>query len=290
VVVYGGSGPDQTDFSIAGVWSLGDVPAGRNIATTFGGDLLVVSARGAVPLSKLLGGAVTNDPGQYATQKVPTLVQSLMSAHRTEFGWSVVLSPEDGTLLVLVPNGVGMPTIQLAMSLATHGWSMYRGLSMTCSAAWNGQLYYGTVDGSVWINTGTVDGVTLADPTSYMPIEFSLLTSFQAYNTARLKKVELIRTTLLNPGGQLQFQTKVRYGYDLSEPSPLTYAPIPQTSGVWDAALWDSAVWAGDMAAQRGVGGAAGYGPEFAIAFRGQAISKVTLVGWHVFYNLMGRL
>src|SRR5216684_2900573 len=45
VVIYKGTDPnDPTKFAIVGVWYVGGVPAGRRIATDFGGDLLLLSS------------------------------------------------------------------------------------------------------------------------------------------------------------------------------------------------------------------------------------------------------
>ena len=291
VVVYQGTNIASADtFDMKGVWSVGDVPAGRRIASAFGGDVMVLSVLGAVPLSKLSIGNVVFDRSQYATQKIPTLLNSLMGQYKIYQGWAVMLSPEDGTLIVLVPNEVNVSVNQLVMSLATRGWSMYRGLNMTAAASWDGKLYYGTDDGRVLINTGTVDGVTIADPDSYSPIEFSLLTTFQAYGSPGQKIVQFIRTTFMNQGGKLQYESKPLYGYNLTEPAPPDVVPTSAASGTWDTAVWDSAVWAGDNAPTRKIGGGFGMAPEIAIALRGRAISRVTLVGWHLFYTEGGLL
>lgn len=286
VVVYEGTNIASADhFDMVGVWSVGDVPAGRHIASAFGGDVMVLSALGAVPMSKLVIGNVVFDRSQYATQKIPTLFNSIMGQYKNYLGWNVVLSPEDGTLVVAYPNESAVSVSQLVMSLATRGWSMYRGLNMTALAAWDGQLYYGTEDGRVILNTGSVDGVMLDDPDSYSPIEFSLLTTFQALGNPHQKIVQFIRTTFLNPGGELQYETQPRYGYGLTEPAPPPVVPAATGAGVWGTSLWDSVVWAGENAPVRGIGTGFGMAPEIAIALRGRAISRVTLVGWHVFYQ-----
>lgn len=284
VGIYYGTDPAYAaTFGMKGVWQIGGVPAGRRFASRFGGDLLVMSTFGAVPLSKLVR-AQAADRSQYQTAKIPTLVNSLMARYKNFKGWSVQLHPEDGTMIVLVPDEALISRLQLVMSMATRGWSMYRGLNMTAAAEWNGLLYFGNANGEVWINTGSVDGVLLSDASSYTPIEFSLLTTYQALNTPNQKIVQFIRTTFLNPGGQLNFKTIAKYGYDMSEMAPIAALPIASAAGTWDAAIWDQSVWAGDSLPTKKVGGSFGMGPEIALAMRGQSISAVTLVGWHVFY------
>jgi hypothetical protein len=95
---------------------------------------------------------------------------------------------------------------------------------------------------------------------------------------------------VLNPGGQFQYESRVLYGYNMQEPPPIQYIPIVARTGTWDVAIWDSSVWAGDASPERSIGGAQGLGSELAVAFRFLAVSKIALVGWHLFYTLGGRI
>ena len=163
VVIYQGTDPSYAaTFALKGVWSLGGVPVGRRIASDYGGDLLILSNVGAIPLSRLIQGGATGSE-QYETRKIGNLFAQLASTYRLTQGWSVTIHPEDNTLIITVPSGgVDTASEQLVMSLHTKGWSRYSDLPIVSCAAWQGKLYFGTADGRVCVNTEFADGVTLA--------------------------------------------------------------------------------------------------------------------------------
>lgn len=169
VVIYSGTDPTSaTTFGLTGCWSVGGVPAGRRIVTDYGGDLLVESTLGVVPLSKLIVGqpVVNGDRSLYATGKISNLFNQLVANFGELTGWAIHIHPVDNALLLLVPQGDGLATTQLAMSFATKGWTQYRNMPMCSAAVWAGQLYFGTQDGRVCLNTGYVDNVTLGSAQS----------------------------------------------------------------------------------------------------------------------------
>lgn len=291
VLVYKGTNPDEAGaFGLSGVWFVGSVPAGRRVCTDFGGDLLVMSSIGIVPLSKLLVGSVLYDRSQYATHKVSNLFNQLQAGSSLLRGWAARIHPLDATLLVLAPRAEGQPTSQLAMSLATKGWGQYRGMPMGVAAeAFEGTLFFGTEDGRVCVNDGYLDGLTLADPNAYTPVEWSLLTSFQNLGVPNQKRVQLIRPTFLSQGAPPSYQAQARYRWDLTE-AQAPNASVVAGGSVWDTAKWDQAIWGGAYQAQQRVFGATGLGPEAAIAIRGSATARMTLVGIDVVYEQGGIL
>jgi len=289
VVIYKGTDPNSAaTFAIVGVWFIGGVPAGRRIAADFGGDLLILSSIGVIPLSKLVTGTDQTDTSQYATQKIGNLFNKLVSSTGTVKGWSLRLHPEDASLLVMVPVADGQPTQQLAMSLRTRGWSRYRDLPILSAEGWGGKFYFGTADGRVCVGTGNLDNVNLA-ATQFSLIKFSGITGFQNGENARQKQISEIRATYLYEGGLLATAEQARFRYDLTEVTPPS--PVPSNnSNVFDTALFDTAVFGGDFATQQIARGAAGMGPDMAVAFAGSAGSRTVLAGIDVSYTEGGML
>jgi len=291
VVVFGGTDPSiATSFGMIGVWNVGQVPTGRRIATDYGGDLLVMSTVGVFPMSKLVIGNPIIDRTQYSTFKISNLFNFIMGSTSHLKGWSMHLHPEDNALLVTIPTAPGQVTSQLAMSLSTRGWFQYRDLPILSAAPWQGQLYFGTSDGRVCINTGYVDGVTLADPDDFSPIQGSFLSAYSHFGNARQKKVELIRTTFLTLGAAPTFQTRAKYRFDLIESDPVTFVGTSGGSAAWDLSLWDSATWTTVAAASQAVQGSVGMAPEFAVECRFAAASRTTLVGFDIGFRVGGFL
>lgn len=226
VAIYVGTDPSSANtFGLKGVWFVGSVPAGRTIATDYGGDLLILSSLGVMPLSRLIIGNPSVDRTQYATSKISNLFSSLVSAGRNLRGWSIHTHPSDSAVLVFVPVPGSTATIQLAMSTTSRGWTRYRDIPMVSAAVWEGELYFGTDDGRVCRNVGVVDEVTLADPSSGDPIQWSILTRYQG--SPSNVQVQAIRPILLSKETGPVYQATARYDFDTAEPD----APTGTSSG-----------------------------------------------------------
>jgi len=292
VVIYQGTDPaNATTFSIKGTWSVGGVPAGRRIATDYGGDVLILSLVGLVKLSQLVVGqpVVAGDRSQFVTDKISNLFNLLATQNRTLQGWGIYLHPTDNALIVTVPTAPGQPTTQLAMSFATKGWFQYRGLPILSAGVWNGQLYFGTADGRVCSNSGYLDNVLLSDPNTFSPVEFSVITSFQDGGEPRTKRVHMVRALISSATPSPLYQVTAKFDFDLSEPGPVAGSGIAQ-DGTWDHATWDASVWSGDLTASTALSGACGMGRDVAIALRGVATSRTTLIGFDVYFEPGGLL
>lgn len=282
VVIYGGTDPaTASSFAIQGIWNIGAVPAGRRICTNWGGDVLAMSATGIMPLSKLVIGNVVYDRSQYSTYKISNLFNQLQANTASMRGWAMRLHPLDAALIVTVPTAVNQPTQQLAMSLSTRGWHQYRNMPMGIDAcAWNGSFYFASGDGNgrVLINQGYLDGLTLAAPQAYTPIQWSTLTAFSNLGSGAMKQVQTIATRIMSQGGAVSVFAKANYGLDLSE-APQPTGAVLSAGSTWDSALWDAGTWAGQYTPQRNVFGAFGMAPEVAIAVAGSSTARMSLVG-----------
>ena len=221
IVVYQGTDPsDINNFALKGVWFCGGVPAGRRVATDLGGDMLVLSSIGVVPMSRITQGNPVFDRSTYATHKISNLFNQLAYSGRDLAGWHLVMHPQDNALIVNVPQA-DAPTVQLVMSLATKGWSQYRDLpNVTASAAYQGTWYFGTDDGRICVSADYLDAVPL-DGSTFSPIQWEVLSAFQNLGTARKKRVAMVRPTVLAAGGAPAYACEPRFGYDFTELPPV---------------------------------------------------------------------
>lgn len=289
VVIYQGTDPSSaTTWGLKGTWSVGGVPAGRRVATDYGGELLILSSLGVVPISKLVVGGATEDSRLYATAKIANLFSRLMQSRRTMDGWAVHIHPTDNALVVLVPSSSSTADSEpLVMAMQTRGWSQYRDLPIFSADSWNGEFYFGTRDGRVCWNTDYVDEVLLSDPTSYANVEWSVLTAFRNLGNSRQKRIVQMRPTILSGGPYPTVQCTARYGYNFLEPSNPSANPL-SLSGLWDTGVWDSAIWGGEFSPYQPAQGGIGMGREAAVAVRGTAASRTTLVDIHVLFEQGG--
>lgn len=221
VVIYQGTDPaSASTFGLKGVWSVGAVPEGRRFATSSGGELLILSALGLVPLSVLTRGAEKYDPGSSLTRAIGPLYQRLFNAYAGHRGWAVVPHPTANGLLIIVPVSDSGDTQQLFFSFASKGWFVWRDLPMLSAGTFGRELYFGTHDGRVCVQRGYVDDVQVDDSSDFDPVAYSGLTAFWNGGNARNKQVQFIRPILDSDVALPVCQATAKYDYDTVEPTP----------------------------------------------------------------------
>jgi hypothetical protein len=289
VVIYAGTDPASANtWGLAGVLGVGDMPEGRELATDYGGELLLLTRMGIISLRQLMTPAQAIDTSQYATAKIGPLFNAAMLSKGTTAGWTMRLHPEENALMVTVPEAEGTETTQIVMSLPTKGWSRYRDLPIYSNAVFGGQMYFGTVDGKVCINDGYVDGRPLYDPTEYTPVQYAGIGAFLNLGNSRQKQAKLCRAHFLGQSTSPSFAVEARYDFDLTELAPVS--PSPGLGSLWDTGVWDTAVWGGDYSPSSQVRGLIGIGVNVAMAWRGAAVDRTILMGFDVGFTQGGFL
>jgi hypothetical protein len=289
VVVYQGVDP-ATSFGRLGGWFVGGVPSGRRLAATNGGELLLLTSYGLIPISSLVAGRSLLSPDTQATRKVRNLFNATMNDRRSLLGWSIFQSPQDGSMIITYPALAGENRQQFAASLTTSGWAQYSGLPIFAADTWRGALYFGTSDGRLCIHTGGIDNVardgTLAQA---LPISWSGITHFDRNGSSKQKMVKQIRPIFITQGANPAVAVQARYDFDLT---PVSVNPVTPSvpANAWDSALWDTAVWSGGQARYTPMFGASGCGTHIAIAFSGTSIQRMSLVGFDTIYDPGGFL
>lgn len=301
VLVYQGSDPDAAaDSSGAGwmmraQWSVGPVPAGRQFLTRYGGELLILSQAGVVPLSNILRGQDTANSDLYASRKISPLINADMATSRTSLGWSLTVHANRNLLIITTPLSAGGKRHQYVMFIPTAAWTVYRDIPMDAACVWQGSFFFTTSDGRVCIHTGTTDGVAL-NGTGGGSIAFSLLTSFQTLGAeGRVKRVQMVRPLFRSDSAAPVYGLSARFDYDFVEPplgvgGGIVQASVWGPSGSLDVANWDQSYWSGSTVIAQRLQGAQGIGRAVAIALVGQATTDTTLVSFDVLFDVGGYL
>lgn len=284
LVIYEGTDPDVPGFfSQVGAWYVGQVPAGNRWMTDFGGDILVLSTLGVIPVSRIKSGAITQTEDAYASRKISPALSEQLTSLATTRGWEIRIHPEDKTLVVVVPDD----DTQWLMSLHANSWSKSTGVPMATCAEWKGKMYFGSAGGTVYINDGDVDGLNRTGTNTPTAIQWSLLTAFSDIGTASNKRVKQIRPRFITDGAVPQYTVQANYDFDQTLPTSISYV-TPTGAGLWDSAIWNSSTWGSGVGTAGEWRGAAGMGTYAAIAMTGASKSRTTLTTFEVFYDVGG--
>lgn len=243
VGVWQGTDPsDPNKFGLKGVWYVGPVPKYGKFFTSYGGDVMIVSELGVVPVSRLINGQFSEiQPGP--AQKIQSVLSPLVSRLRNNFAWDVFVVPSSDVLVISLPPDANVLR-QYAMNVNTGAWCTFSNMPINCGALLNGQLYFGIQDGRVAKGlTGRLDGVE-TNNTSGNPIEGDVQTAFNAFGSpSLLKKFGLARPIFIANGPpSVKLQINTQYTFTNVGGSP---SFTQQTGALWNSSYWNQAYWTG---------------------------------------------
>jgi hypothetical protein len=240
-----------TGISQIGLYKIG-APIGRRCYTKFGGDLLVITQDGVVPMSGSLQSSRL-DPRVSITNKIQYAMSAAISTYGANFGWCLLYYPKENQLLMNVPITVGTQQ-QYVMNNITKSWCNFTGWAANCWELHVDNPYFGGNGyvGLAW--NGNVDDTS--------NIEGFGLQSFQSYGTALQKQCKMIRYHLQTDGSPSVFGN-VNVDYNLADESALLNFST-SVYGLWDTGLWDSAIWGAGLVPLADWQGATNIGYTFA--------------------------
>jgi len=238
-------------ISQIGLYKVG-APIGRRCYTKFGGDLLVITQDGVVPMSGALQSSRL-DPRVSITNKIQYAMSSAISTYGANFGWQLLYYPKENQLILNVPITEGTQQ-QYVMNNITKSWCNFTGWAANCWELHVDNPYFG---GNGYVGLAW-NGNT--DDTSN--IEGFGLQSFQSYGTALQKQCKMIRYHLQTDGSPSVFGN-VNVDYNLADESAqLNFST--SVYGLWDTGLWDSAIWGAGLVPLADWQGATNIGYTFA--------------------------
>lgn len=245
IVVWEGTDPTTADtFRIKGVWYVGPVPRHGQYWTGFGGDVMIVSQAGLVPMSKLISGQFT-DVQQSPASKIQPVLIKLVNELLDEPYWSVFPVPSSEVLIIKLPARAGVYT-QFAMNVVTGAWCTFSGMPMRCTTMLGGQLYFGTYDGRTAKGLfGDTDEAPLDEEEIGNYIQADIQTAFNPFGTpANLKKFGMAKPIFVAPGApSVRVRINTQYSFSNVAGAP-SYTQSPDSR--WDQSTWTVARWMGD--------------------------------------------
>lgn len=235
VIIYKGTDPSNANaWSLVGVFDL-PTPIGRRCLRRIGSDLMLITIQGVIPLSQ----ALPFDPAATRSVAVTNRIQNAMmlSAQNyvSNFGWELISFPQQGLVLLNIPQSEGATQIQYVMNALTGAWTTFNGWNANCFETFNDSLFFGDNTGNV--NLAYAGGLDLVNP-----IRADVKCAFNYLDEpGRLKNTGMIRPLLVADG---TLTPTIQIDVDFADSSPS--APVTvltPTGALWDSSLWDAAVW-----------------------------------------------
>lgn len=237
-------------ITLIGVYQLG-TPIGKRCYLKYGGDLLIITQDGVVPMSGSLQSSRL-DPRVSITNKIQFAVSQAISSYSSNFGWQLLYFPKENQLYLNVPINEGSDQQQYAQNNITQSWCQFTGWNANCWEIYEDDPYFGGNGYVAKAWDGTDDDGDV--------IEAFGLQSFQSYGTALQKQVRMIRFHFFSTGNPQAFGN-VNVDYDLSD----TTSPIATLeNALWGTAKWDEGVWGSGLTTSAEWQGATGLGYTFA--------------------------
>lgn len=237
VVIYQGDNPgDATAWSLSGRYDIA-APLGKNAFLSVGGDLLIATVEGIVPLSQV----ISKDPAALSLSAVTLAIEPTWNdfvRERSGSPWTLLRFNERNMMVVGMPApDAGAEQVSLVANLETGGWCRFTGApyDISAQAVLLGVHYTGTGAATVY-KTETGGSDNGENYTCSYAGHFDHLGSM-----GPTKSVNLARATFR---ASKTFVPKVSGSVNYTQAFPAAPDSVADSSeDTWDAGLWDTAVF-----------------------------------------------
>jgi len=234
VIVYRGTDPaSSATWALAGVWALG-TPIGTRCLMKYGGDLLILTLNGLVPLASALQSSRL-DPRIAVTDKISGAFSAAASTYGASFGWEMLFSAQNSALIVNVPISVTAQE-QFVMNTDTQSWARFTGWAASCWENLNDLPYFGTV-GKV------VKAWTLTYQDGNNNINTQVLQAFNYFGSrGSIKYYTRARLNVLT-NGTPSVNATINVDFDIAPPTVPIVVIVPTSSPLWGVGVWGLSLW-----------------------------------------------
>jgi hypothetical protein len=261
-VIFEGANPsDANNWALVGRYDI-SVPIGIRGTMRAGGDLLIATVAGIVPISQ----AVNKDPAALSLAAITRAIEPEWhkeTSSRVARPWEIAKWSESNMAVVSMPgNTTVIPTPSLwgtmiwgdftwganstvvlsdqaqcfVVNLETGAWAKYIGWDVQCTVIHDGKLYFGTSDGRIMQAEvgGTDDGA---------PYYCRYAGLFESMGSrGSVKHIMMARPTFTYSQDFIS-ATSVATNYVLSFPPTPSSVPTSALAEGWDVSKWDQSVW-----------------------------------------------
>jgi hypothetical protein len=273
IAIYSGTDVETADaWGLEGVFRMGS-PVGRRCGVSYGGDLLLLTTDGIVPLSKAFMSTRVNTKDNL-TDKIQQTISALVSRYKDVVGWQMMLFQNENQAWLVVPASADVAPVRnsprvvtneadvqvYAMNTITGAWAQYTNMDIRCVCLFDNSPIFVTGDGRLcraWV--GYFDNVPWNNTVGER-IEIEVLTAYNYFQALGQTK----RWTMCRPifqSGTIP-ESAIDLEVDFAVRAPLALPPNipPSADYLWDdpgvpgdptkpGSYWDKARW--NMEAQR---------------------------------------
>jgi hypothetical protein len=234
VAVYKGSDPsDPNDWSLVGIWNIGQTFS-RKCVYKFGGDILLLTQDGLVPLSAGLQ-STRLDPRVNITDKIFYAISQAADLYKNNFGWQMIYFAKYNMLVLNVPADDGKQ--QFVMHNITKSWAKFVDIEANCFEMMGDDMYFGG-NGFVgkfydtYADAGTNINATVQQAYSYFD------------SRGQQKRFTMVRPILQTDNGLPTVLCGLSVDFDtVPLTNQISFNPAILDIGIWDVGLWDEVSW-----------------------------------------------
>lgn len=251
-IVYAGSYPGGADWELVGLYRLGE-PLGYRSLVKVGSELYVITKAGYVPMSQV---ALAGEAGRMLSDRIRGAVLEAVDRGSALGGWQAVFYPRGNYMLVNVPAGTST-YYQHVVNVTTGAWCRFTGQNFYTFCVFNGRLYAGGFDGTVYLcDEGRDDNGS--------PIQGDAISAWNYLGApGALKRIGMVRIVCRTSTGSVPYTLEVKTDFD--ESYAATAGTISDTSvAEWDTGVWDVSLWADENQVFSNWGGSGGLGDALA--------------------------
>ena len=237
VAVFAGS--DPATWALRGVYFAGR-PLGNIPMYKYGGDVLLLTESGVIPMSSLIQSASIDRTQTVSSQIRPFLITSASLAFSAE-GWQITSDPLKPYLLVNIPI---TPVVKQAlMQSQTGAWTTYTGWDAMHFMRMNGEMYFAgrgsnglSIEIGVYRITGASDGG--------VNITATMLQSYNMLGLGQNKKIEMVKPFFKSTAA-FTYNMGVASDFDVAREYTQVSPGISASAGIWGTSLFGAALWTG---------------------------------------------
>lgn len=237
VAVYQGTNPaDANAWSLVGVYRIGR-PLGKNAWIQAGGDLVIATDIGFVPLSQ----ATLKAEAALSPAAVSYAIETAWNdrVRRRDFApWACEVWPTRQMVMIAMPSDEDNAAQMLIANARTGAWSLFTGWDGTCLEIFRARAFFGSSAGRVFLadTTGADDGD---------PYTATCLMQPNDLGDPASDKIAMLCRAALRSEYEPNYTTFVNANFDETLPTAPD-APNIEAVSVWGDAVWGDPldVWA----------------------------------------------